>query len=373
MKISRKPVKSVYRGTLAALGLLIASISPSYAQLYSESDRIVKSFLLHPSSSVELNNKYGKVHLINWDYDSIRIEIDLNIQSTSPARLKKIRSNIDFEFIETGYYITAETIFRSRYYDFFDEIKNLTETIFPSDNQVLINYTVYLPEKVSIRVNNKYGDLYAGDLDGDLKISLSNGKLKANRLSGRITLDLNQSEAVVNYLGNATCSMNFAEIEVKECKKASVSSLSSRITMENVEELRLDSRRDRVYLTRVGRLYGESYFSDFWIRNLLNETDLKIKYGDFNVDHIDKHFARLVMTTEYADINLFLEKGTSFRTDIESRDTYIYLPDKLNVAEEKVLDQEKNYRILSGFLGESSPAARISLNSHKGSIRLSVR
>ncbi len=47
-----------------------------------------------------------------------------------------------------------------------------------------INYMVYVPAHMDVVLNNKFGDIYMDDLDGQVDIELSNGVLKANRLEG---------------------------------------------------------------------------------------------------------------------------------------------------------------------------------------------
>ncbi len=366
-------MKSNYRTVIPVLGLLLLVCHPARAQVYTETNRISRSFPLKPATSVEVTNKYGKLHLITWEKDSVKFDVEFTVRTSTPSRLKKIKDNVDIEFTSTDYYITAETAFRSRYYDFLDEIKNLTEAIFPSDNQVTINYTVYLPERVNIKINNKYGDIYAGDLEGYIRIHLSNGDLKVNRLLGQVDLELSQCDARISMLENATCTFNFVEAEITECDRMTLNSLASKITIEKAGDFRLDSRRDDIHLEKAARITGESYFTDYWIGELEKEVNLNLKYGNLNIENIKKQFTNLQLGSDYTDLNLYFEKGSSFQFSLQQQGTTLRFPTGFVIEEEKILDEDKKESLVTGHLGSMKAASRINGNTLKGSLTMILK
>ncbi|HBH47389.1 MAG TPA: hypothetical protein DDX98_02035, partial [Bacteroidales bacterium] len=75
----------------------------SRAQVYSE--QLIKEYHINQKSTVEVHNKYGKVHVVSWDKDSVKFEIDLRISASDNKKLNKLKNNITFDFTSTNYYI----------------------------------------------------------------------------------------------------------------------------------------------------------------------------------------------------------------------------------------------------------------------------
>jgi len=62
---------------------LIAFGCAGFTQTYTESKKIIRSFPVFSDTRLDITNKYGKIHVIQWKKDSVRIEIDLFVRSTS--------------------------------------------------------------------------------------------------------------------------------------------------------------------------------------------------------------------------------------------------------------------------------------------------
>ena len=49
-------------------------------------------------------------------------------------------------------------------------------------HRVEINYYINVPEYLNLKIENKYGDVYMEEYNGDFSVSVSNGSFKANSL-----------------------------------------------------------------------------------------------------------------------------------------------------------------------------------------------
>ena len=211
------------------------------AQSFTESKRIERVFPVSSSTSVEIINKYGKVHILSWDKDSVGIDIELTVKSDNLSKLNKIMDNIDFDFTSTDYYVIAETRFGRRYNSFFESIKDLAETIIPSDNVVEIDYTVQVPKTIELKINNKYGDVYIDDHAGDLRLNLSNGDLKVNELTGNSVINIEIGDGVINYIQDGKLDIAYSEFEIKKADKLNLFCRSSRVDIGEINDLSINS------------------------------------------------------------------------------------------------------------------------------------
>jgi len=349
--------------TLLVLGILALTLS-GLAQTYTESKKITRSFPTNPDTRLDISNKYGMVHLIPWKKDSVRVVVDLYVRSSSSKKLDKLMSNIDFEFTGTKYYIIASTNFGSKHTAFFSDLKELSESIIPSKNQVEIDYTVMVPSGMDINVSNKFGDVFIDDLKGNVSVSLSNGDLKINRLEGEASINHHFGKGIINYINNGKLTLSYSDFEIVESQQLNIDSKSSQITIDKVDILKTESRRDRYTVGQMNNLFGNSYFSDISVASLHDEVNFSPSYGDFRIDSVGTGFSYINLNSEYSDIRMKFSKSSSFYLDIDYHpDVVLRLPDDLGNFERTNLDRERIN--LTGMAGQSESSKRVEIAAPK--------
>ena len=165
MKITIMNYKKIYLPWI----FILAWIPGLSAQSFTESKKIERVFPVISSTTVEIINKYGKIHVLSWDKDSVGIDIELTVKSDDLNKVRKVMNTIDFDFTNTDYYVIAETEFGKKYNSLFENIKKFAESLIPSDNVVDIDYIVQVPETIELKINNKYGDVYIDNHKGNIK------------------------------------------------------------------------------------------------------------------------------------------------------------------------------------------------------------
>lgn len=362
-----------YKNILLAL-LAVIWVNPFFAQTFTEERKIVKSFKTNTSTTVEVTNKYGRIQIIPWDKDSVRFEIDLFIKSDNLSRLKKVKNSIDFEFVNTKYYILAKTNFENQYNGLLSELKQLskefTSIITGSQYQVKINYQVMIPKYINIKVENKYGDVYTDNLTGDLTLDLSNGNFRANSLSGNNTIYLKFGNASINYIKTGKFNLSYGELEVKEADQLNIDSKSSKITIDNINVLKIKTRRDKIYVTETDFLYGESSFSDIWIYQLNTDMNFTMRYGNLNLESIAPDFNLINLNSKFATLNLFFEAGSGYSVDFNYKNTILNYPEEISKIEiQPVPDEEKQF-IAYGTIGNAEFNSKLKVNAESGNLNI---
>lgn len=344
MKMKRLQLKfSRYILLAATLSVVAPGVG---AQTYTDRQKIVRSFPANAETRLDLTNKYGTVHVVPWKKDSVHIEIDLFIKSSSTSKLEKLKRSVDFEFTDTRYYITAHTDFGDRGGNFFSDLKE----IIPSKNQVQIDYTVHVPPSMNITISNKYGDIYIDDMKGSVSVNLSNGDIKANSLTGESNISLNFGNGIINELNNAKLNIAYADIEIQRVKQLNIESKSSKIRIREAGTLKTVSRRDKFTVSRVDNLFGESWFSDIWLYRLDEEINYSPKYGALKVDSISNGFSFINVNTENADLRMVFSRLSSYQLEVlKHNDVILQLPEEYGELE--VIDQEAEAIHLKGMVG----------------------
>ncbi len=336
---------------IASIFLILAEV---FAQNFSESKTYVHQFPLSNKTTVEISNKYGKIQLLTWNKDSVRVDIDFYISSTSQSRLDKLRQNINFDFNNSNFYVVVKTVFGKTQSSVIDDLKDLADAIVNGSNEVRIDYTVHIPQNQTIKIKNKYGDIYADDLTGDVQISLSNGDLKANNFKGNTNLFLSFGNTFINEIKKGRIVADYEDLNIRSSENLTLESKSSKLRLESAGLINLQSRRDDIRIDNATSLTGDGYFSAISVQNLTDELSLSAKYGKITVDNFRKNFSYINITSEYTDVDLYFERGSGFNFDIAYfKDVMLRLPKEVEKSEEKPLNVETGQMVMYGKVGNS--------------------
>ena len=355
--------------------LLVLNVYLIEAQSFTENKNVVKRYKIYPGSTLDITNKYGKIEFVNWDKDSAMIEAFLKIQTNSASRMSKLRNSIDFDFSITNHYIVAKTVFKTNGNAIISGIKNIAESIVYNGDEVKIDYIVTIPKNINIRVNNKYGDVYADDIDGDIRFIVANGGFKANNLTGNVSIELSFGDGTLNKMDKGRLAVSYSDFTVKEANQLNLESKSSKINIENVESLKLKSRHDKLQLGSLKFLTGETDFSDIWINSLTEEMNLNTKFGSITTDNIRKGFSFVNINSELTDLSLFFERGSTYQYDITYfKDAFIRLPKEAVKSEDKIASYNTLLKLSYGYLGSAESAAKVKIfAAKKASVSLFMR
>jgi len=338
----------IYRTVICLWLVLFIFPGGMSGQVYT--DRVVKSYKVADRSSVDVTNKYGKIHIVTWDKDSVRIEIDLRISSSSYQKMDKLRDNINFDFTTTKSHIVVKTMFSND----AGIISDFVDAFIPS-NQVTINYMVYLPQNISLKIDNKFGDVYIDDFNGELNINLSNGNLKANRLAGSPSIFLSSGDAAINKIVSGNLTVSYSDLSIREAGKVWIDSKSSKVSIDKASNLDIDSKRDKYTIDESDYITASGYFSSFIIGTLKKEIRTQLKYGDLDINQVSDAFSFISIDLEITDLRMCFLRKTSYNLDItHHQDVYINLPGSLARIETKVLNADQKLMLTYGRIGSTA-------------------
>lgn len=348
--------------------LLLAFFTSSslYGQQFNQSFHIEKAFKLNPYGTVEVTNKYGRVQVVIWEKDSVKLNIDYAIRTDNAETLTKIKNSIDFNFVSTSeYYVFGKTNFINNNNGIIKEIISIAKNLL-DDSQVEINYTVMLPRGATVKINNKYGDVYLDDITGSANITLSNGDFKTNSLTSNTLLDLSFGNATINTIKSGKITLNYAGLEITKAEDLNIESKSSKIILDDLQTLKIRSKRDNIKVSRVNNVYGDAYFSEIYIYELGKEISISPKFGNLNVESISNRFSLINLDSEYTDIELFIEHGATYQLDItHSKDVVLKLPHSVTNLEKKPVDATQTQFVTYGTIGSGQSLSKLQISATK--------
>lgn len=339
-----------------ALFVLILS-SGLTAQTPEFTKQVVRSFRVTSGVTIDMTNKYGKVHVIKWNNDSVKFIIDLRIRTKDASKMKKLKQYIEFEFTASQYFINARTKISDNASDVFRDIKDIAGTYLSSSNTVTINYTVMVPDHVSLKIDNKFGNVYLDDTDVDFSLALSYGDFSCNRLTGKSEIRITSGNAEIEYIKEGLLFLSYGNLHLHDAGKITAETRSSTVTIDKSTDLRINSRRDKLYLNDLGSLSGESYFSNINGGSLHNEMSFISRYGAINLDNIHKTFSSLNLASEFTRVTLSFDKSASYNLELSHHQEVVFVyPKSIASLKTRVTSVEEKQFLTSGVIG-SEPAS----------------
>jgi len=298
-------------------------------------------------------------------------EIDLTVTSNKQARADKIFDYIDFSFKSTAYYVIAQTVFKGQS-TFWTEMTDVASTIFSTGTTTRIDYTLYYPAKNDLKIDNKFGNIYTTEHTGKVDITLSNGDMKAHAFRGPARIKLDFGNATVNQITSANISLGYAELNLEKGGDLNLETRSSKLYINSIDKIQVDSRRDRYSIRVTGEISGDLFFSYITLDKVRSRINLKSNYGDIKVLGISGQFQRMDFVSQYSDITLYIDNEHLFDLDLR-RDDKTQVIESLRIIskeEEPVEGAPKNFRVSIKAGKSGKPKVPVILNMKAGKLYL---
>jgi len=357
-----KFVKPARRLPVLLLLLALLTGTTALAQDFTDKRSVTRSYPASRETTLEVQNKYGKIQLATWERDSVDVSVDLFLTESSSSKLRKLKDDIHIDFTGTNTYILVKTVIESESGRLASELRSVTHTITGSNKRVEVNYMIHVPKYMDVVLQNKFGDIFLDELDGQVDIDLSNGVLKANRLEGNCAISLSFANGMINALGSATMDLSYTDLTLGEANQLDVESKSSEVRIEKANVVKINSRRDKYHLQKVEYFYGNSDFTQVWVFDFIRESDLYMKYGELTIEHILPGFNRIYVESDYTDISLWFDPASSFSFDILHHEkSVLRLPGEGVTADERY--DGKSHFQTTGSAGQGETAGRLQIDA----------
>lgn len=358
----KKMIHTLCRSTRRLLILALLTGTTVSAQDHKSKMNLSREFPTTRETTLEIENKYGKIQVDSWDEDRIVVDVEIQVTESSASKLKKLKEDISIDFSGTKNYIIVKSKFESESGRLASELKSVSHTLSGSNKHVEINYSVKVPPYLEVVLVNKFGDIFMDDHQGDVDISLSNGALKSNRLEGKSNISLHFANGMIEALGSATLEMSYSDLTINEASQLDLQSKSSKLKADSINVLKVNSRRDKFFFTQVEYLYGESNFTEIWVYDFVRECDLDLKYGKLTIENVLPSFSKIDLKSEYADLTLMFARECSYTYNIlYHKKANLQLADKSVSSTESTVGND-HFRT-TGRWGAENPPSNVNIEA----------
>jgi hypothetical protein len=156
--------------------------------------------------------------------------------------------------------------------------------------------------------------------------------------------------------------LSYSDLVLNEVNQLDLISKSSKLNVDSVKVLKIDSRRDKLYFKKVEYFYGKSNFTQVWIYDFLRESDVYMKYGKLTIEHVIPAFNKIYVESDYTDVSLYFHQESSFEFDILNHEKAVLRLPGSDVSAEESHDG-KNHFTTSGTMGSGEVAGMVQIDA----------
>jgi len=356
------------------LALLLFGLLPGsglLAQQYEKSRTLTQAYPVTGETTVQIINKYGNVHILPTEEDSVRFEISIKVEAGKQSKVEKTFADIEIEFTESSYYVIAQTVFGNQKNAFWADVSDFTNSMLKGGSNAQIDYTVYIPSNNELSVENKFGNIYMTDHDGKVVIILSNGDFRGGSFPS-LDLDHGFGNVVIDTIQSGNMTLSYTELKLNYARDIRINSKSSKPNINTFESIRLNSKRDTYFFEDAGMINGETSFSYITIANLNGDLILNTNYGNLSIDNYGKMFSMMNLAARFTDVSMICGESFDYYLEVyyDSKTRMIYPNDPPIFMIEEQEGEEFEY-LLSGHSGSSSEdIPRLKVAIEGGSVNL---
>ena len=342
---------------LVFLLMFICLLGLKGARAGDEFKKVVrKEFRVNPDAQLTINNRFGKVHITEWDKNALTVEVTITVEASDQESADKRLSKISIDFSDSPTLVTATTM--------FDNDKT------PSKGHFSIDYMVSMPVTGNLDVTNKFGDIFINELQGKARIDLSYGNLDARKLDNSDNLlDIKFGKARVNSVKGAVLNLKYSQMSLDYAGSIRLNSKYSDLDAEKIIALNVLQEGGKLEMEKSSAVESRSKFTDINIQRVDQSLNIDIQYGKCHVHEMPDDFTSISIRNKYGDVTIGLDEQAKYQLEAELKFCNLEYPENnAKFSFRSTTPTEKTYKGIVG--GSESPKSKVVVKSEFGNVRL---
>jgi hypothetical protein len=348
--------------TLIGLFVCIANVNAAKEDF---TKNIQKEFKTDNNTSLEINNKFGKINIVDWDKPSLQIIVKITVNHNNKEKAEQLLNMINVEFSDQGNIIKATTQINDK----FGTSHGWSDS--NGNKDFHIDYQVSIPKKITVKLTNRYGNIFVDELEGLIDVDLKYGDLNINKLSRGDqkpynNISLAYGKANIEQCNWLNLNLSYSKASFQTCRTLVVISKYSKIEIEKANIIAGESAYDTYVVKDLSNFVITGKYSDYKINRLSNKIDVDTKYTNLQVDLILPSFESINVNNSYGKISLGIDPAASYELSANVKYAGINYPENDRISRIK----RNTETTVSGMVGNQKSNAKVTIKSSYGGVNL---
>ena len=295
-----------------------------------------KSYPLNGGDKIKLSNQYGKIAVNTWDKHEVKVDVQIKASAGDEDLAQKLLDGVQIHDSKDGNQVSFRTSIEMG----TNGSWKVWEWHGKKNHKLEINYTVFMPAKTDLNVEDSYGAIELPDLAGKIKISSSYGSVSAENLSNPANeIEGSYGSLKIESLNGAHLEYSYGSVDLEECNN----------------------------------LKSDLSYGSFKLGKLKGVADFDLSYvGGFKIEEIGTSFKKLNINASYSGVTIGVPDNNNFDFDItttyggfNANDNKVVITSKTPADGSRHVSMTKNYK---GHFGKEGAEAQVSIHSTYGGV-----
>ncbi|MGB5435807.1 MAG: hypothetical protein WBM98_07950 [Maribacter sp.] len=327
---------------------------------YTKEKTITKEYNVNSDALLKVSNSYGNLNIISWNDNRILIEVHIKTSGNNEEKVVKKLEDITVDFEATSSMVSAKTNFNKN--------KSSWGWNWGNNNvNMQVNYTIKLPVKNSVHLNNDYGNIILDRIDGHAKINCDYGRLEIGELRGRnnyLNFDYT-SKSSIGYINSGEIKADYSGFTIEKAGDLKVNADYTNSTIHHMENLQYACDYGNIEVGEAQNVNGNGDYINVKLGTIHGNVDINADYGSLKIGEMAEDAGNLNISSDYTGIKIGY--APQYHFDFEIRAEYAGVNGKedfeINISTEK-----SNNRYYKGYYGSPNSGNNVSISSEYGGI-----
>ena len=326
---------------------------------YTETKAISKTFEVEKTALLDVKNKYGNIVFTSWDNNEIQIDVELKANGNNLEKVKAELEAIEIHFEASSIKVLAHT-----------DLSALEKRFWGRKSvDIEINYTVKLPVKASVKLDNRYGSIKGDRIDGHARINCDYGSVSIEELRGRnnqIELDYCNA-SYFGFINTAFVDADYSKVEIDRSNRIELNTDYTSTSFGNVIELDYNIDYGNLEIEEAGEVHGISDYVGIRINYLFESLVADSDYGSIKIMDTDSEASSIEINSDYTGIKIGVNPQWDFNFEFNGSYGDVKGKDLLDLTQVIQKNTSKSYK---GYHLDQSSSNLINISMDYGRLRL---
>ena len=295
-----------------------------------------KTYSIGNDDKVIIDNRFGNVTVNTWTNNEIRVDVQIKVDADNDDDAQNMLNTISIGDSKNGSSVTFKTKIGTNDNDSWGgwgSSKNHAR-------KLEINYTVYLPTKISLDITNKFGAVILPDFDGKLVINNSFGSLAAKTLTNTANeINVKYGSASITGFSGSTLKVSYGSLN----------------------------------LAVADNLNADISYSSASIGRVKKSGNVMLRYsGGFKIADLDKSVKNFTINSSYSGVTLGVSDIPAFDFDVTVRyGSFNYNDSNVSITDKSPADGDRGWspiKSYKGHYGKGNTEKQVVVNANYGNV-----
>ena len=301
---------------------------------HNKQKRITKAYKVNADAGIDIDNQFGPVFVTTWDEDKIELDIVIKVSGNNEEWVDRRLNSIDINIIALTNLVSARTA-----------IGNISGRS-GNGSSMEINYTIKIPRKGSVKVNNKYGDVISSDINGPLRLNAQYGNVRLSRLnSSSNTLDLQYCGSVsIEKIKVGTIKADYSKLTIGEFDALMLETDYTDVKAIGGGNLVYDSDYGKLTFSKVNNIEGRGDYLTVVADELTGNLKINADYTNIKIGNVGSSAGNIQITGDYNTSSIEYTSTYTFDFEVSGKYTNMRLDDQLEITSRVETNRDKVYK-----------------------------